>query len=617
MGHGNRKPRKRNKIKKVVPKIEQDEFNEINTLQYEKIENRNCSGDSFDTITSTKCSNLSCLKRHSTGSNETLTSTCTSSVFEDSIKKEEPIITNLNNVIIPNNIQILQSTHNYPTNNFIPSIIKSNIEIQTPQNEMKIKQHKDSIHFPNQKSQDYKFFEKSRKSLFSYLVEELKSCTNDYSEETKNSNKTNNLYAEKYKRVLTFFKLPAELERFIFYGGLACTDAILHLVTYVPITIFTVLVRYFYNVCSLRKFKITYSELVCFYKVLLLVIGIMVTWVIEPSFLYHTIKSQTIMKLYIMYNMLEIGDRLLASFGQDVMDALYYSCMKNNHYSSHPQFSDMISSIPYFALAVIYIVLHVFLLLTQVTTLNVAFNSHNKALLIIMMSNNFIELKGTVFKKFEATNLFQISCADCRERLQLWFMCYIVMIRNFSSKIDFEQLIEMIPFALYIIGAEYLIDWMKHSFIIKFNHIQFDKTYKEYCTLLANDIVMAKIEGSSSHQGQHSAVDQICRRTGFSILPITVLVIAITVQAVYKIVAGPNVITIGLLTFLIFLEFKFISSILLSKYTKMYHNVTLNPNNGKPVPRTFSNTVIPSHVQILDPFEQQVRNKVEVKKVEK
>ena len=46
----------------------------------------------------------------------------------------------------------------------------------------------------------------------------------------------------------------------------------------------------------------------------------------------------------------------------------------------------------------------------QATTLNVAFNSHNEALLAIMMSNNFVELKGSVFKKFAKANLFQMAC---------------------------------------------------------------------------------------------------------------------------------------------------------------------------------------------------------------
>lgn len=76
--------------------------------------------------------------------------------------------------------------------------------------------------------------------------------------------------------------------------------------------------------------------------------------------------------------------------------------------------------------------------MVQATTLNVAFNSHNKSLLTIMMSNNvstkhkdkftrlkvhaavsvdpeyfvfvqFVEIKGSVFKKFEKNNLFQMS----------------------------------------------------------------------------------------------------------------------------------------------------------------------------------------------------------------
>ena len=41
-----------------------------------------------------------------------------------------------------------------------------------------------------------------------------------------------------------------------------------------------------------------------------------------------------------------------------------------------------------FSLAHIYLVLHAILIMVQATTLNVAFNSHNKSLLTIMMSNN-------------------------------------------------------------------------------------------------------------------------------------------------------------------------------------------------------------------------------------
>ncbi len=64
--------------------------------------------------------------------------------------------------------------------------------------------------------------------------------------------------------------------------------------------------------------------------------------------------------------------------------------------------------VPHLLLAIGYVFLHALLVLLQATTLNVAINSSNKALLTIMMSNNFVELKGSVFKKFDKNNLFQV-----------------------------------------------------------------------------------------------------------------------------------------------------------------------------------------------------------------
>ena len=55
------------------------------------------------------------------------------------------------------------------------------------------------------------------------------------------------------------------------------------------------------------------------------------------------------------------------------------------------------------------VVFHAVLVLFEATTLNVAFNSHNKVLLTIMMANNFVEIKGTVFKKYDKNNLFQVT----------------------------------------------------------------------------------------------------------------------------------------------------------------------------------------------------------------
>lgn len=57
------------------------------------------------------------------------------------------------------------------------------------------------------------------------------------------------------------------------------------------------------------------------------------------------------------------------------------------------------------------LVIHTLLLLVQATSLSVAINSYNNVLITIMVSNNFVELKGSVFKKFETNNLFQMACS--------------------------------------------------------------------------------------------------------------------------------------------------------------------------------------------------------------
>src|ERR1700753_4495048 len=81
-------------------------------------------------------------------------------------------------------------------------------------------------------------------------------------------------------------------------------------------------------------------------------------------------------------------------------------------------------------IALVYTVTHAAALLYQVITLNVAVNSYSNALLTLLVSNQFVEIKGAVFKKVEKENLFQLTCADVVERFQLWLMLTVIASRN-------------------------------------------------------------------------------------------------------------------------------------------------------------------------------------------
>ena len=176
-------------------------------------------------------------------------------------------------------------------------------------------------------------------------------------------------------------------------------------------------------------------------------------------------------------------------------------------------------------LALGYNVIHSTALFYQVITLNVAVNSYSNALLTLLMSNQFVEIKSTVFKKFEKENLFQLTCADVVERFQLWLMLLIIGMRNLvevggltlgsvrssladsansgvnhtgSSAFSGGNIIPksfnilpkwtgqvLGPFLL-VLGSEMLVDWLKHAYITKFNNTK-PAIYGRFLDVLAKD----------------------------------------------------------------------------------------------------------------------------------
>jgi len=86
--------------------------------------------------------------------------------------------------------------------------------------------------------------------------------------------------------------------------------------------------------------------------------------------------------------------------------------------------------------------------------------------------------------------------------------------------------------------SETLVDWLKHAFITKFNHIR-PSVYERYKDVLCRDLA----SGSRLSARKHSYVDQspvVARRLGFSSLPLAVLTIVIGKQAVALLVSSAS-----------------------------------------------------------------------------
>ncbi|TMS17027.1 Transmembrane anterior posterior transformation protein 1 [Larimichthys crocea] len=243
---------------------------------------------------------------------------------------------------------------------------------------------------------------------------------------------------------------------------------------------------------------------------------------VDYSMMYHLIRGQSVIKLYLIYNMLEVADRLFSSFGQDILDALYWTATEPKERKR-----DNIGVIPHFIMAVFYVFLHAILIMVQASTLNVAFNSHNKSLLTIMMSNNFVEIKGSVFKKFEKNNLFQMSNSDIKERFTSYVLLLIVCLRNMEQFAwNPDHLWILFPDVFMVVTSEVAVDIIKHAFITKFNDITAD-VYSEYRASLAFDLVSSRQKNACTDYS-----DSVARRMGFIPLPLAVLLIRVVMSCV-------------------------------------------------------------------------------------
>src|SRR5579862_7712020 len=145
-------------------------------------------------------------------------------------------------------------------------------------------------------------------------------------------------------------------------------------------------------------------------------------------------------------------------------------------------------------MTVLIAVIHTSMLFFQVVTLNVAVNSYSNALLSLLMSNQFVEIKGTVFKKFEKENLFQMSCADVIERFHLSLLLTLILLRNLIEHTNSLTTPLALPWSklcmpfIMVLGSELFVDWCKHAFVTKFNHIR-PSIYTRFMDVLCLDFV--------------------------------------------------------------------------------------------------------------------------------
>ena len=159
--------------------------------------------------------------------------------------------------------------------------------------------------------------------------------------------------------------------------------------------------------------------------------------------------------------------------------------------------------------------IHSLFLFVHVATLSVAVNSADNALLSLVIGGNFAEIKSTVFKKYNKQNLFKIATSDICERFKLaLFLLLILFLNCFQGEMTNSMLKDYYSMCGIILVAELISDWIKHSFITKFNLIK-SSIYFDYALILSGDVTGIGHEGVNLDY-THAAV----KRLGLAQIPL-------------------------------------------------------------------------------------------------
>jgi hypothetical protein len=304
-----------------------------------------------------------------------------------------------------------------------------------------------------------------------------------------------------------FFMVPYNLESLIFLGFFICLDAFLYVITYLPIRVIfslyllgsfcytQITAKYFSAVLPnlipsgvppskggrVRNIRFHRTQGYDIMRGAMFAVGCVALRQIDMSQVYHFIRGQSMIKLYVLTSMLEIFDKLLSSFGQDAFDALHW----------HTRFNPLSFKLAItFFMVTCYVSLHSVVYFLHVATLTVVINSVDSALFTVLILNNFTELKAFILKKFDCNNLFQLACSDITERFQTFlFLCLILLVAVAQAGgLSRDMLYSYGRIALLMLVGECFADWFKHAFINKFNLIN-ASVYKDFAYVLRNDIL--------------------------------------------------------------------------------------------------------------------------------
>lgn len=231
--------------------------------------------------------------------------------------------------------------------------------------------------------------------------------------------------------------------------------------------------------------------------------------VLDIARLYHLIRGFTVplaLNLFVIFHVGFILEKICATFGADLYPRFTLQDLKRKN--------RIINAIGQTFICILYVLIHSVVIALLIVTFLAALHSRDASFAAIIVSSNFLELKGSFMKKFNTSNALQISCSDIAERFHLFMYCILILLESWHSEASFSTALK---FCSVILGSEIIVDWVKHACIVKFNKFP-SSIYSSFRHLLCEDSLAFPADPS-----QHFF--QVCRRIGFLPVPLFSVVI--------------------------------------------------------------------------------------------
>ncbi|CAA9987832.1 cyclic amine resistance locus protein, putative [Plasmodium knowlesi strain H] len=201
----------------------------------------------------------------------------------------------------------------------------------------------------------------------------------------------------------------------------------------------------------------------------------------------------------------------------------------------YPFYSILIKFIVQYIFVLTYILTHAFAHLIRFLSLNIAINSSESTMFLILVMSNFTEIKSTVFKKFSKTSLFTIVASDAVERFYLFIDAFLVLLKMSTAYRTQNSFFSISSWLIIILLLEVGVDWCKHSYLLKYNKLDSDSLNKYFHTLLA-DVLISRTPNNNIYYMNTSSFEVPCknifcfshiptRRLGYMSMPVVTLIV--------------------------------------------------------------------------------------------